>query len=392
MFIPINLIAMTALMVFNSNIHIPCLPSIRDTFGSNNFILLFAFTLNPLVAIFANFIFGFLSECYNKKYLLMTALGCFLTGSILCFCASSIGIFLLGRLLQAIGDGGISILGMAILSILSREQFAYYLGLSSALMAVAWGTGPLIGTVILNLAGWQWNFLIIFLLVLIEAILLIIYLPNQALEAKNQQLPSISSMWLSTTALLKNRRFAASNWGAAIVIGTFTAFEINSPLIFMDTYNFTPAKFAWLNALVITINGLGSLVYLKIIDSFNMTTALIIGSSAYIIHILGAILILSHLLPAAAFLVVASAGFLAFSLPFIASTTTIYALKDAKDHQGLALTILSSSRNVTSSTITLMVSTFYTGNIYPFFTISFICASIALRLLFSTFTANNIKP
>jgi len=382
MFIPIILIILTALMVFNSNIHIPCTPFIRNELQASSFIIQFAFILNPLISIFANFAFGFLSEFYNKKSLLIITLICFLSGSLCCFYSPTIGIFLLGRLFQAIGDGGIVVLGIAILSIISKEQFAYYLGVSSATFAIAWGTGPIFGTLIFNLIGWRWNFFVLFFLVLLITILLIHYLPHNSLRATKDKPFNISSMWHSTVKLLNNPNFSASNWAAAIAIGTFGAFEINSPFIFIDSYNFTPSKFSFFNALIITINCIASIAYIKIVRHFGVKGAFITGFITYIGYVFGAILFLSRLLLPSPYLILLFIGFLASSLPFLTSTTTIYALKESEDNPSLALTILSCSRNIASSSITLIVSAFYTGEIYPFFTASFAFSIIALRFLF----------
>lgn len=381
---PVTLITLIALMVFNSNIHIPCLPHIRNEFLTSSFIVQFAFALNPLVSIFANFIFGSVAESYNKKLLLIANIVCFLIGCILCFYSPTVAIFLLGRLFQAIGDGGIAVVSIMILSIQAKERFAYYLGINSAFCGLAWGTAPLFGSSILNLLGWQWNFFIIFCLVVIIGLRLAFYLPFEKLKGVSNKVNSIESIWRDTLKLLNTANFAAPNWGGAIAIGILGAFEVNSPFIFIDSYDFTPSQFSLFNALIIGINVIASLFYLKIVRRFKVRGAFLVGIANYVLYAFGVALFLSRLLLPSPYLILLVMGFLAFALPFLLSATTIYAIQGAENTRGIALATLTCSRNLASAGITLIISIFYTGNIYPFFTISFAVSIIALRFLFLT--------
>ena len=381
---PITIITLIALMVFNSNIHIPCLPHIRNEFLTSSFLVQFAFALNPLVSVFANFIFGSAAEAYNKKSLLIACIICFLTGCILCAYSPTIFIFLLGRLFQAIGDGGIAVVSIMILSIQQKEQFAYYLGINSAFCGLAWGLAPLFGSSILHLLGWQWNFFIIFCFVLVTGVLLAFYLPSENLERVSNKVSSIDSIWRTTIKLLNTTNFVSPNWGGAIAIGIFGAFEVNSPFIFIDSYNFTPGQFSLFNALIIAINVIASICYIKIVQYFKVKGALLIGIMNYLLFAFVIALSLSHLLLPSPYLILLIMGFLAFALPFLLSTTTIYALHGIEEIKGIALATLTCSRNLASATITLVTSIFYTGDIYPFFTISLAVSIIALRFLFIT--------
>lgn len=107
-------------------------------------------------------IVGKLSDRYGRKKLFIVEIALFGIGSALVALSPSFGFYLAARFIQAIGGGGIFIIGSShILSTVEPSKQAKYLGLLGAMNGVAAVLGPNVGSFLLDLTGnWHILFLI----------------------------------------------------------------------------------------------------------------------------------------------------------------------------------------------------------------------------------------
>ncbi|MEC1588933.1 MFS transporter [Bacillus sonorensis] len=107
-------------------------------------------------------IVGKLSDRYGRKKLFIAEVTLFGIGSLLVAISQSFPMFLLARLIQSLGGGGIFIIGSShVLTVLPKEKQGTALGLLGAMNGIAAVLGPNIGSFILDIAGsWHWLFLI----------------------------------------------------------------------------------------------------------------------------------------------------------------------------------------------------------------------------------------
>lgn len=107
-------------------------------------------------------IVGKLSDRYGRKKLFIIEIALFGIGSTLVALSPSFGFYLTARFIQALGGGGIFIIGNShILSTVEQSKQAKYLGLLGAMNGVAAVLGPNIGSLLLDLTGnWHILFLI----------------------------------------------------------------------------------------------------------------------------------------------------------------------------------------------------------------------------------------
>jgi MFS family permease len=105
---------------------------------------------------------GKLSDRYGRKTLFLIEILLFGLGSLLVALSPSFGFYLFARLIQALGGGGIFIIGSShILSTVEADKQAKYLGMLGAMNGVAAVLGPNIGSLLLDLTGnWHVLFLI----------------------------------------------------------------------------------------------------------------------------------------------------------------------------------------------------------------------------------------
>nr|WP_324650345.1 MFS transporter [Georgenia sp. H159] len=106
-------------------------------------------------------IFGKLADLFDKKKLLLLAIGLFSVGSLLAGSAQSANTLIAYRVIQGVGMGAqMALVQTTIASIISPRERGRYNGYMGAVMAVATVSGPLIGGLIVDTPwlGWRWTY------------------------------------------------------------------------------------------------------------------------------------------------------------------------------------------------------------------------------------------
>src|SRR5689334_14534183 len=104
---------------------------------------------------------GWAADRFGTKRLYMTAIALFVTGSVLCAAAWSIGALIGFRILQGLGGGMLMPLGM---TIMTRAAGPHRIGRLMAILGVPMLLGPILGPILggwlIQVASWHWIFLI----------------------------------------------------------------------------------------------------------------------------------------------------------------------------------------------------------------------------------------
>ncbi len=102
---------------------------------------------------------GRLSDLLGRRRVYLAALTLFLIGSVMIPRTSTLGPFLVGRVLTAIGGGALVPIGMAVIGDAFREERrARALGILGAIDTLGWVWGPLFGAMLVRYLSWQWQF------------------------------------------------------------------------------------------------------------------------------------------------------------------------------------------------------------------------------------------
>ena len=102
---------------------------------------------------------GRLSDLLGRRRVYIAALTLFLVGSIIIPLTSSLGPFLFGRVLTAIGGGALVPIGMAAVGdAFAESRRARALGTLGAIDTLGWVWGPLFGAFLVRFLSWEWQF------------------------------------------------------------------------------------------------------------------------------------------------------------------------------------------------------------------------------------------
>ena len=102
---------------------------------------------------------GRLSDVIGRRKVFMAAMGLFLAGSIIIPYTTSLGPFLFGRVLTALGGGTMVPVGLAVVGdVYAEGRRARALGLLGAIDTMGWVWGPLYGAMLVRFLSWHWQF------------------------------------------------------------------------------------------------------------------------------------------------------------------------------------------------------------------------------------------
>ncbi len=102
---------------------------------------------------------GRLSDVIGRRRVYIAAFTLFLVGSIVIPLTNSLGPFLVGRVLTALGGGAMVPVGMAVVAdVYEERKRARALGVLGALETLGWVWGPLYGAMLVRFLTWRWQF------------------------------------------------------------------------------------------------------------------------------------------------------------------------------------------------------------------------------------------
>ena len=102
---------------------------------------------------------GRLSDLLGRRRVYIGALTLFLIGSIVIPLSSSLGPFLVGRVMTALGGGALVPIGMAVVAdAFAQDRRARALGTLGAVDTLGWVWGPLFGAFLVRFLSWEWQF------------------------------------------------------------------------------------------------------------------------------------------------------------------------------------------------------------------------------------------
>lgn len=120
-----------------------------------------AFAAYMLTATVTVPIHGKLADLRGRKPVMLAGLALFLTGSLACGLAGSMGQLVAARALQGLGAGAIQPIALTIVGdLFDVRERSRMQGIFGAVWGIAGLAGPLLGGAIIHLASWRWVFFI----------------------------------------------------------------------------------------------------------------------------------------------------------------------------------------------------------------------------------------
>jgi MFS transporter, DHA1 family, multidrug resistance protein len=227
------LVAMSALAPMSLQIFVPALPAIQAHYAVSPGVAQLALSLSILANAVAALSYGPLSDRFGRRPVVLSGLLIFIAGSILCALAPTIGVLIVGRIVQAGGGAAGMVIARAIVrDRYERDRAASMIAYLTMAMVVAPMLAPAVGAVLLDLAGWRAIF------VAVTAVgCLLLWRTRQSLaetHAGGSGAAGWSGLLAATGLLLRSGAFVSYVLQSAFAIAVFFAFVAGAPYYMID--------------------------------------------------------------------------------------------------------------------------------------------------------------
>lgn len=139
----------------------PAIPALRSAFGVDNRQIGLVTIVFSLCSLTATALMANLSDRFGRRAIYLLDIALFAGGSLLIAQSSQFAMVLVGRAIQGLGAGGITPTASATVGdMFPPEQRGKILGLIGATFGMAFLIGPVLASLLLVFASWQWIFLI----------------------------------------------------------------------------------------------------------------------------------------------------------------------------------------------------------------------------------------
>lgn len=145
-----------SLSAFLVDITLPAFPIMVQEFSSPYAYVQWTLTIYMIAAGAGQLLWGSVSDRFGRKPVLFCGLSLLLVGLLLAFFAPTIALLLAARALQGLGAASAMVCSRAILrDLFSGKDLARNMAMASAVFAVGPIFAPLLGAVMIELAGWR---------------------------------------------------------------------------------------------------------------------------------------------------------------------------------------------------------------------------------------------
>ena len=146
----------TALLPLSMHLFFPALPSVMADFSSSEAMVNLTVSVPLFVMALMSLVYGFLSDKFGRRPVLLCSIGFFVLGSVLSAMATDMWMLICGRFLQAAGGGG----GLGLARVIARDVFgADRLVKVLSYLTMAYAIGPMVsgplGGAVADLGGWR---------------------------------------------------------------------------------------------------------------------------------------------------------------------------------------------------------------------------------------------
>ena len=222
-----TLVLIAGLSALNMNMFLPALPAMAADFGADYATIQLAISGYLAGTAVLQLIIGPLSDRYGRRPVLLSGIGLFLLATLVCIAATSIEVFLIGRMLQTTLIAGLVLSRAIVRDMVPMEEAASMIGYVTMGMTIVPMIGPVLGGVLSDLLGWQANFVAILIFGLM--VMGVVWLDLK--ETNDSPSESFAAQFRAYPELLSSGAFWGYTLTTTFASGVFFAFLGGAPFV-----------------------------------------------------------------------------------------------------------------------------------------------------------------
>jgi MFS transporter, DHA1 family, multidrug resistance protein len=369
---------MVALGPLATDLYLPSLPSLTDTFVTT--VSRVQATMSVFIGGFAcaTVIYGPLSDRFGRRPVLIGGLSIFVLGSLGCMVAETIDSLIAWRFIQAIGGCAGPVLVRAIVrDIYERDEAARFLAYIASAMALAPAVAPMIGGWLHVLFGWRSHFVALTLLGILFIVAVKILL-SETNANRNRSATQARQIGRNIMHILKHQQFLAFSLTLMFAYGALFSFISVGAFVVITVLGVAPDRFGYLFFFIAIGYASGGLLAGKLVGSFGIVRMIGVGVGLGLTFgIMGVTFALSDTQSIGAVIVPIVGVF--FSCGFVLPAATAGALTPFPEIAGTASSAISFLQMSGGAAIGFVAGFLHNGTTLPLFSVicaSWICAGI----------------
>jgi len=243
------LVAVAAVSPLGINMYLPSMPGMARALHVDFTTIQLTLSLYLAAMAVGQLVMGPLSDRFGRRPVLLAGLGIFVSGSLICLLAPTIGVLILGRVVQAIGGcAGITLSRAIVRDLYGRNQVASMIAYVTMGMAVAPMIAPTIGGMFETFYGWRASFAFLAAFGCLALLFAFMKLP----ETNRTRGPAgpPGHLQKSYAVLLRSSPFWAYTLTTSFVSAAFFAFLAGAPYVMIELMGRSPAEYGLYFAMV----------------------------------------------------------------------------------------------------------------------------------------------
>ena len=229
----------------STDMYLPALPTIADTYGVSTGIVQLTLTTFLVGFCGGQLIWGPIGDRFGRRWPAAIGLLLFAIGSAGCAMSGSIGQMVAWRAFQAFGASAGPVLARAMVrDLYARTQAARMLSMLIVVMGIAPLLGPVLGAYVLLHASWPFIFWVQAVLGIGGIIGLVII--KETMPPENRQSLRPVEMLINYAQVGSNRRVLGYGLASGCYYGATYAYLAGSPFAYIQLYHVTPQVYSGL--------------------------------------------------------------------------------------------------------------------------------------------------
>lgn len=323
---------------------------------------------------------GPLSDAYGRKALILWPFVVFIIGALICAVAPTLETLLIGRFIQGVAVAGPRIAALAMVrDLYSGPKMAAIMSMTMIVFGLVPAVAPLLGQVIMSVAGWKAIFLSMAVFGIVGSLWLGLRQPETHPVAARRPM-RLSSLWEATKYAFDNRVFRFCVAVQVMLYGTlFSQISLIQPIFeqYYDRGENFPLYFGAIALLTMS----ASVANAKLVVRFGMR------------RIIQTALIVELVIASAVTLIFLTAGALPFWVFFAFCTSVMFmvgftfgnlnalSMEPMGKIAGLAASVAGSISTVVSALISIVISLAFDGTPLSLTIGVVVCVAVALALM-----------